>query len=95
MTAIKLPPKVMDDIERILEHLSRYDVANSPLRIQEIIQAISVLEHNPLIGKSINRGMRELVIGYQARGYVALYRYIPDIDTILVLAIRSQRELGY
>ncbi|OMQ19974.1 hypothetical protein BMI79_20610 [Serratia oryzae] len=65
------------------------------LRIQEIIQAISVLEHNLLIGRVVNKGMRELVIGYQTRGYVALYRYIPNIDTALVLAIRSQRELGY
>jgi hypothetical protein len=39
--------------------------------------------------------MRELVIGRDARGYVALYRYAPEIDTVFVLAIRSQREAGY
>ncbi|MGH8579450.1 MAG: type II toxin-antitoxin system RelE/ParE family toxin, partial [Gammaproteobacteria bacterium] len=38
---------------------------------------------------------RELVIGRSARGYVALYRYIEQIDTVFVLAIRSQREAGY
>ena len=26
------------------------------------------------------------------RGYVALYRYLADIETVLVLAIRAQRE---
>jgi toxin ParE1/3/4 len=36
-----------------------------------------------------------LVIGRRARGYVALYRYIEQIDTVFVLAIRSQREAGY
>lgn len=39
--------------------------------------------------------MRELIIGRGSRGYVALYRYVPEIDTVFVLAIRSQREAGY
>jgi hypothetical protein len=29
------------------------------------------------------------------RGYVALYRYLADIETVLVLAIRAQREDGF
>jgi toxin ParE1/3/4 len=36
----------------------------------------------------------ELVIGRGSRGYVALYRYVPEIDTVFVLAVRSQREAG-
>ena len=28
-------------------------------------------------------------------GYVALYHFLPSIDTVFVLAIRSQREAGY
>jgi hypothetical protein len=35
------------------------------------------------------------VIGQDSRGYVALYRFVPDIDMVFVLAIRSQRESGY
>jgi hypothetical protein len=38
---------------------------------------------------------RELVIGQGSRGYVALYRYLAEIDTAFILAIRSQRESGY
>ncbi len=45
-----------------------------------------------LIGLEIKR---ELVIGRRAKGYVALYRYVEPIDTVFVLAIRSQREAGY
>ena len=40
-------------------------------------------------------GKRELVIGRRAHGYVALYRYVSEVDTVFVLAIRSQREAGY
>ena len=57
--------------------------------------AIDVLEHNPLIGRPIAGEKRELVIGRRSRGYVALYRYVAEIDTVFVLALRSQREAGY
>lgn len=50
---------------------------------------------DPLIGRPVSVDTRELVIGRRARGYVALYRYIEQIDTVFVLAIRSQREAGY
>lgn len=46
---IELAPEVRDDLGRIFD-ISRHDVANAPARIREIIQAISVLETNPLIG---------------------------------------------
>lgn len=95
MTKIELAPEVREDIERILDHLAQYEVPDSGQRIQEIIQAIGVLEHNPLIGRPLDSGKRELIIGQQTRGYLALYKYIPDIDTAFVLAIRSQKELGY
>jgi hypothetical protein len=36
--------------------------------------------------------MRELVIGRDARGYVALYRYVGTAGAVFVLAIRGQRE---
>ena len=53
------------------------------------------LERNPLIGRPSRAGLRELVIGQRLRGYVALYRYVSEIDTVFVLAIRSQKEAGY
>ena len=39
--------------------------------------------------------MNEPVFGRDAHGYIALYRSMAAIDTVLVLAIRSQREAGY
>ncbi len=39
--------------------------------------------------------MNELVIGRDSHGYVALYCYVAAIDTVFVLAIRSQREAGH
>ncbi len=95
MSRIELPPEVGDDFDRILDHLAQYQVKNPVLRIREIIEALNVLEHNPLIGLPANHDRRELVIGRSSHGYVALYRYIAEIDTAFVLAVRSQHEAGY
>jgi plasmid stabilization system protein ParE len=94
MARIELVPEIQDDFDRILDHLFEYAVEDASGRIREIIQAIDVLQHNPLIGRPVSADTRELVIGRRARGYVALYRYIEQIDTVFVLAIRGQREAG-
>lgn len=103
MARVELAPEVGDDFERILDHLAQHEADDPPARIGEIIQAIAVLEQNPMIGRPV-RGhererefviVRELVIGRRARGYVALYRYVAEIDAVFVLALRSQRESGY
>ena len=90
-----MAPGIRDDFDRILDHLEKHAVEDAPGRIREIIQAIDVLQHNPLIGRPLSAETRELVIGRRAHGYVALYRYVEQLDTVFVLAIRSQREAGY
>lgn len=80
MARIELTPEVLDDLDRILDHLMQHQVPNAAARIAEIVHAIDVLEHNPLIGKPATRGKRELVIGRRSHGYVALYRYLEEAD---------------
>ena len=94
MSHIELASEAGGDFDRILDHLAQHQVENPALRIQEIIEAINVLEHNPMIGRPADNDKRELVIGRRSHGYVALYRYIVEIDTVFVLAIRSQKEAG-
>jgi len=95
MSRVELAPEVGDDLDRILEHVLQHQVADARSRIEDIIRAIDVLEHNPLIGRPVRADLRELVIGRRARGYVALYRYVAELDTVFVLAIRGQKEAGY
>ena len=94
MSRVELAPEVGDDLDRILEHLFQHQVADASSRIEDIIRAIDVLERNPLIGRPVRADLRELVIGRRARGYVALYRYVVELDTVFVLAIRGQKEAG-
>src|SRR3989338_6712333 len=95
MSCIELAPEAGDDLDRILDYLAQYQVENPLLRIREIIEALNVLEHNPLIGCPANNDKRELAIGRRSHGYVALYRYVAEVDTVFVLALRSQREAGF
>jgi plasmid stabilization system protein ParE len=95
MARLELAPEVLDDFDRFFEHLHSYEVENVPQRIGEIVDALQILTHSALIGRKVRGGKRELVIGQDTRGYVALYKYLPDIDTVFVLAIRSQREAGF
>ena len=95
MSRIEFASDVAYDIDRIIDHLIHYDVDNAASRVEAIVHAINVLESNPLIGRPAPGDMRELVIGRRSRGYIALYRYIAEIDTVFVLALRSQVEAGY
>jgi plasmid stabilization system protein ParE len=95
MSRIELAPEVSGDFDRILDHLAQYQVENPALRIREIIEAFNVLEYNPMIGRPSNNDKRELVIGHRSHGYVALYRYVAEVDTVFILGVRSQQEAGY
>ena len=95
MSRVELAPEVGEDLDRILEHLLQHQVADARSRIEDIIGAIDVLARNPLIGRPARADLRELVIGRRSRGYVALYRYVAELDTVFVLAIRGQKEAGY
>ncbi len=94
-TRIVLVPEVLDDFDRFFEHIAQFDPGSAPERIGEIVQAIDILQQSPTIGRKVKNGKRELVIGRGTRGYVALYRHVPALDTVFVLAVRAQREAGF
>lgn len=95
MARVELAPEVFDDFDRFFDHMARFEVADAPERISEIVQVVQILAHSTLIGQKVKGGKRELVIGQNSRGYVALYRFVVDLDTVFVLAVRNQRESGH
>jgi len=95
MTRIELAPEVLDDFDRFFDFIAEFDVGSAPERIGKIVEALEILKTSPLMGRPVKGGQRELIIGRRSRGYVALYRYVEPLDTVYVLAIRSQRESGY
>jgi toxin ParE1/3/4 len=95
MSRVELAAEVAEDLDRIINHLLEHGVEGVTSRIQDIVAAIDVLERNPLIGRPVNGDKRELVIGRRSDGYLALYRYVAEVDTVFILAIGGQREGSY
>ena len=67
--------------------------------IEGIVSALDILASHPRIGRRfgavIARDQPELLISRGARGYVALYQYVEELNTVFVFALRAQREAGY
>ena len=94
MARIELALEVFDDFDRFFDHVAQFEVIDPPEQIAELVQALQIITHSPLIGRPVKGGKRELVIGQDSRGSVALYCFVADIDTVFILAVGSQRESG-
>lgn len=95
MTRVELAPEVIEDFDRIIAHLEMHAAIDVAGRLREIVAALDILQTSPSIGRPAAAGKRELVIGRRSHGYVALYRYVSEIDIVFVLAVRAQREAGF
>jgi plasmid stabilization system protein ParE len=83
------------DLERLADFLAESARKAAIAAIDVIRDGIEILERHPLVGRSCEENLRELLISYGNSGYVALYSYEQRQDVVLVLAIRHQREAGY
>ena len=95
MTRVELSADALTDLSRIVAHLVAHESPNTEARVDGIVAAIDALAPSPEIGRPRGDGLRELVIGRGTSGYVALYRFVPELEVVVVLAIRAQREAGY
>jgi addiction module RelE/StbE family toxin len=92
---VSYAPRALADLERLCGFLAESDPHAASQTIELILDAVTVLEQHPLIGRPAEADLRELVISRGKSGYVALYRYDGTRDRILLLALRHQREAGY
>jgi plasmid stabilization system protein ParE len=83
------------DLERLGEFLVAMDPQAAEQTATLIFEAVEILARHPEIGRKVHGGQRELVISRGQTGYLALYRFLPHMDRVLVLALRHQRESGY
>lgn len=95
MAEIVYSPNAIANLERAFEYLADNDPRAALAAASAIRTAVEVLARHPLIGRSIEGELRELVISFGRTGYVALYRFAPSENRVRVLAIRHQRELDY
>lgn len=93
MAQVILSEHLERDFDRIFDFLFEHAPQAAAERFESIIAALDVLHASPLIGRPIEHGKRELIIATGTSGSVALYQYLPQVDIVFVLAVRSQREL--
>jgi plasmid stabilization system protein ParE len=85
----------LEDLDRLARFLLESDPGASAAAAEIIKRGLDILKEHPLVGRFVAEDSRELVISRGSTGYVALYRYNEDDDTVTVLGIRHQRESGF
>lgn len=92
MTEVEISPGAKRDLDRLTDFLLASDVGSAAETTDLIISAFSALREHPAIGRSVEHGLRELVISRGRSGYLALYRFDLTRNHVRILSIRHQRE---
>lgn len=87
--------RALSDFERLTNFLLDTEPAAALATVELISEAVGILANHPLVGRPAEDNLRELVISRGRSGYLALYSYEQAQDTVLILAVRHQREAGY
>jgi plasmid stabilization system protein ParE len=95
LAAVTYSARALTDLERLVDFLAAENPNAAVAAAAVIVDAVTVLERHPYIGRPARGRLRELVISYGRTGYVALYRVAARGDRVEILAIRHQREAGY
>ena len=95
MATVVYSARALNHLERVFEFLAEHDPTVALNAATAIQSAVATLAVHPLIGRRVESDIRQLVISFGKSGYVALYRFLPHLDVVRVLAIRHQRELDY
>lgn len=95
MTRLSYAPRALADLERLTDFLRDESPTAAAATAGILIDGLGILRRHPLVGRTVESDLRELVISRGRSGFVALYRYHVESDVALVLAVRHQREGGY
>jgi plasmid stabilization system protein ParE len=95
MAELVYTAQALMDLERLTDFLVMTDPHAAQATAVLIFEALEILVQHPEMGRKVHFGQREMVISRGRTGYLALYRFLPPTDRILVLRLRHQRESGY
>jgi plasmid stabilization system protein ParE len=95
MTHIEFAPHFFSDLKRLTNFLLDRHPEDAVGLTDLILDGLLMLQLHPQVGRPYKLPMRELIISRGRSGYLALYRYNPITDEVLVMRIRHQRESGY
>ncbi len=96
MSQVILSPAALRDLQRLREFLHSKSPVVAQRAAQTIRSALAQLGQQPTMGRPVEglpETFREWVISFGDSGYLA--RYHLEADTVVTLAIRHQREVGF
>ncbi|TBL58059.1 type II toxin-antitoxin system RelE/ParE family toxin [Hafnia paralvei] len=86
------------DLQRLQDFLKTKNRLAARKAGEVIIRAIQQLKTQPDMGRPVPflpLEYQELVIGFGDSGYVMLYRHDREMDRIVIVTVRHQKESGY
>ncbi|MBV2192520.1 MAG: type II toxin-antitoxin system RelE/ParE family toxin [Azonexus sp.] len=89
-------PEALLDIQRLYRFLAAKSPEAAKRAVKAIREAVKILASSPEVGRPVaemDQAFREWLVDFGDSGYIALYRY--DGQTVLILAVRHQSEVGY
>ena len=97
MSRVIITESAVYGLEQCRLFLTKKNPHASARAAKVIAQQFVRLETEPEIGRPFAEApeFRELIISFGDSGYVSLYRYEPETDSVFVLAFRHQKEAGY
>ena len=95
MAELLYSARALRDLERLSDFLLDIDTVAEEETTVLIFEALGILAQHPEMGRKLQGGQRKLVISGGRTGHLALYRFLPQRDQVLVLALHHQRESGF
>lgn len=96
MPPVNYAPNAIRDLQRLQEFLRHKNLRASQRASKTIMEAMQILDHQPHIGRPIEEmpgEYREWLINFGDSGYIARYRI--NTESVTILAVRHQKEIGY
>jgi len=96
MSRLIWSPAALLDVQRLYRFLAPKSPEAAKRAVQAIRQGVKVLEQQPGVGRPVedmDDEFRDWIIDFGDSGYVARYRV--DQQSITILAVRHQKEVGF
>lgn len=89
-------PAALRDLQRLYRFLADKSPDAAGRAVRAIRDAMKIIAVQPGIGRPVDEmdpEYREWLIDFGGSGYVVLYRFARDVDTVMIVAARHQREI--
>ncbi len=96
MSRLIWSPSALLDVQRLYRFLAPKNPEAATRAVQAIRRSVKVLELQPGVGRPVedmDNEFRDWIIDFGDSGYVARYRV--DQQSITILAVRHQKEVGF